>query len=111
MKTEILNDLMRYKMSLYMYVDYLGDGFYPKALLSPTPLTFPDQDGNCLGVICHLGTGNKSYLSENIYQNCIFWSPNAEEQNYSPQEIYNWIMSWTYYKHKGVRYNIIHITM
>ena len=91
---------------VYMYIDYDGY-FYPKALISFKQLKFPDELGNSLSSILLNNTGFHGKSEE--YKNCIILQ--ASNKNgwfkYVPYDIYLYLKNFTYYKHKGILYDIV----
>lgn len=94
-------------MYMYMYIDYNGY-YYPKVLYSTQKLTFPDKDGNSLSVILLEGTGyNRTKYLDQIYTDCKFWYPLDRDFNYTPLEVYEWLLNKHSIKYKGKNHIII----
>lgn len=81
---------------MYMYIDYSDKQFYPKALLSPTLLQFPDELGNSLNSVL-LNSRNR----DSKYKNCKIWDSKKNWYKYTPDEVYDYLIS--------LNHKIIHI--
>ena len=90
---------------MYMYIDYNGY-YYPKVLYSLRELTFPDHLGNSLSSILLKGTSYDKSGLDPLYQDCKFFSSSDHYFNYTPEEVYQYLLTQTEVKYRGKTYQI-----